>query len=1301
MKKLNFKKIFSATVVSTVAFAMITTNVGAATMAEIQDALANQDFELADSLIFEEATVDESLNFDTNLVVDEDDALWDFNRNILGVQCEISTHGFDFFERYTNQLSDGYLAIADELADFPVARWGGTSTNSVSLIGNIGPLEERKQSIRWTDDVLVNEAFDMGPVEFIKAVQAINPNASFLFCLPIYVDTPEETTNFTSFLLDDKDKSKWGALRAACGIEKPVNLLGYELGNENYFSAQPQVSEDDENYQTYINSKEYATFKANAVKTYTDTCKLHINAIKAKYPNVKFYPNVNGKSERVYWRDWNGGVAENLNGYIDGVAFHNYYSTPASVENVCDKEINKIQDLFVEKTGKKTTIAHTEHAIWSSNEQVKRQSHQAALAESNFINHMGNRNDIVCANYHNIISGSSYTSPGHWAMFTRKGNKFYDTGVNRVYKLYQNNIGKTVVKSTLSNNGNGYVSALATKNDDGSLVVALVNGYNDRRVNIKLNFNDSYELVKETTFTAPSIASVAYGDSTVDLFTTKSKYLNIPNCTSYTLNNKCVVMLTFKKTQGEYEYKYTKVYRDDFDKYGNSEAEYTIAKGQNADVKIAGDWYVTTFGKAEKYNTPSKFSIKDGTGIKMTATAVTYTDSYLPMLVYKGNYSKLTNHYRISANLLKNSVTSGCGIRFMVHNNGANYYSLWLGGTKEDKTRWLFSKVKDNAVVDSIEGEQYTTYNTNGNGALHENNRITIEYDNGLINCTINGKEYNLIDYNKKITYNDKSPFGVDAKKTQIAFGDNSSAVRDNNYSVVDQFEIGNLEFVKSDQPETNDDVREYPKLQKDENSTDEFVANGEPDNVIYIQKVRKQDGNLYYLENNTRVRKVVNNGNTTVKVYVSTDDFSYKQLAEIPAKDTFINTLTAKGYNYVKVEGGKDISIYSDLCDNDVLTGLEYVCDIDGKVNGSSENISFTSSNRNVAYIEDNKLAPLRNGTTVITVTNGTNSVSRTIKVNVLDTIYEDFGNYEKSDLFYAPEGCAVRRINIAGDWWLYQGSSGVLKNKPKIEFDGKKMVYWCSAGDVNVFYSYIPFLMYEGDYSGINQKYTIETNYSLSSVMAGFAIKFHIHNNMSSYYMLYIVESTRTGKTWHFYKVTNGITEEIYSGDDVTANNADKSGPIQGNGKVAITYDNGTVSFTIDGKIYNNRAYKVSKTFVDSKPFDVAPKDTKVAILSRGTKTTYSVGFTDFTIKGEGNKDIITSPINSDDTLIDLSNKKSENPVVIMKSDDGKYKMLSDKTGDGFFKITKDNKNDFGKMYLWDFDDLRPLGAIIENNN
>ena len=1272
----------------------------------INTAINSGDYETAERLARTEEAVNDALSPSIGVYVNENNEIKDFNKDIMGMQCEIMNYGYSFFDRYTNELSDGYLAMAEEIYEIPTARWGGGTANIVGLFNNMGSLDQRTPSylidpnLRCYDGTskvgaLVYQPTDMGPVEFIKAIYAVNPDASFMFVLPMDVQTPEESLNFTSFLLDDKDESEWGALRASYGIENPVKLLGYELGNEYYFNAEPPDDKvsglSDEAYNAYVASEEYAKYRQGAVDAYVESCLNHYNAVHAKYPEVKFYPCVNGRSERVSTYVWNSTVAEKLAHLegIDGVAYHAYYAAAWYYE---DWQIEQLQKIFVEKTGKRTKIVHTEHAFWSSNEGVKRLSLEAALAEAMFITKMQKRDDIISANYH------SFTTSGTWGFFVRNGNKYYEMGVNKVYKLFSENYGNKIVESTTDERGTGVGTMfhqLVTKAPDGKLKVTLTNIYYDRNINVDLSFADDYTLIQESVFTAPNQFSLVFNDNTKDIFTVKNTYEEQEHFNHITVPNKSVVVLTLAKP-GTFEShaseeQYVDLVKENFDNYETSQSPIALQKdtGINS-INTFGDWYTKTYSNVT-YNANSSVSIVEnedgGKRVLITPTAVDCNLTNFPMFEYGGSYSNLGNKFSIDYDVEKTSVQTGCGIKFMIHNDGKNYYVLWLNGSKDPQYKWTFSKVENGEIVYSEYGEEYTSSTQDKDGALHSNNNIKVEYDNGKVSWIIDGYEYNMNEYYSSSSYDDPSPFSVSPKETTFAFGCN--ATRSDNSSIVsyiDNVNVATYSKLIDEYPAE----KKYPNLTLDVNSSDEFITSGEPDSVIYVErKVPYSEEGIYHTPEASTVRKIVNNGDTAVKVYVSTDDYSYRLVGEVQPGETKINNLSAKKFSYIKIEGGTDVDVYADLNSCGTFTAIEDIGKISAKVNGSAEN-------------EDGKLIPLRTGTAMITASNGTDSVSVPVTVKSFEIYSDDFKSYPQKVVVDTPLGNAVKKARVCGDWWLSQEGSTVSSNPTAyVNNNGLEI----TAAHIDVFYGAVSYVRYEGDLSGLTNNYDINYDYIKGSVMSGIIFKFHMHNDDKNYYMLLLSGKNGSGHVWTFYKIEDGVVKETIHGEEIAGYTSNPNGPLHDTGSVNISVKGNEISWTINGYRYNKKKYSGGGSFIDSKPFKVDARNTTFAFAVNGEYDTRTGTIKKFSITGdESDKTILQSPTGDESLYVDLSSKGAARPAALFTDGNGtekEYSMIEDKVGDGFIKIPKSlYENKYSKIYLWDMTTLKPLHSIYYFN-
>ncbi len=1296
MKLKGLNKALSSLMLATVMATSVSLVAYAVSSSDINTAISNRDYETAHNLIFTESGSGSSTNT-VNISVNENNELKDFNANVMGMQCEIMNYGLNFFDRYTNNLSEGYYAIADKMYDIPTARWGGGTANLVHWLNNIGPKEDRKASYyinnlsRQKIGKLAFNPTDMGPVEFIKAIYASNPDASFMFVIPMDVQTPEETLNFTRFLLDDKNESEWGALRASYGIENPVKLLGYELGNEYYFLAEPEDGMDK-------NSQAYADYKAEAINNYISISKDHYKAVHDVYPDVKFYPCVNGRSERAGTHDWNSTVASELCTLpgVDGVAYHAYYGgIPWGVVGD-ENEIEKLQQLCVETIGRRVNIVHTEHALWSSNQGVRRLSLEAALAEASFISRMARRDDIVSADYH------SYTTWGTWGFYTKSGNKFYEMGVNKVYKMFQENYGNKLVETNVTSDGHGIAcwgEYLVTKAPNGNLVLSFLNNSESADMSVNLSFAKDYTLIKKSVFTAPNMASLVIDEATKDVFSLKTTYEEEEHFNNIVVPVKSVVVITLAKP-GTFESHLSEekditMVDDDFEDYPLSQSPIYLDKTDGAtSKKLCGDWK-TMLHRSVVYNANSQVSVVNASGNKMvhmTPTAVSYTVSGFPLLEYDGDYSSLSNKFAIEFDVDKSSVQTGCGVKFMMHNNGNNYYVLWLNGAKDEQYLWTFAKVENGTVSYSENGEAYTDRAADPNGALHGFNHIKVEYDNGEITWTIDGKRYCQRDYDVTKTYDDPTPFTVNPKDTRIGFGCNAS-ISNNAYIVAYYDNIKITTFGK--EMEQYPVEPEYPDLQKDENSTDEFVVNGEPDDVIYVErKIKYNDDGVYQTPVPSTVRKLINKGDENATVYVSTDEYSYKKLVDLAPGEEFVNTLTAKEYSYIKIDGCQDVEVYTDLNSSEVFTAEKDYGKISARIGGSEENITYSSSNRNIALIEDGYFIPLRNGVATITATNGAESVSKEVNVKKFGEYYDDFKTYEKDVDYVTPVGNAVRKISAFGDWAISQ-ESGTVSSVPKVYVSNDGMVI--TANHIDPFYGSVCYTRYEGDLSGLTDKHTYEIKIDKNSVMSGLMIKFYMHNEDKSFYLLDIEGKNSTMNVWAFYKIESGRVVYSTFGEKFADYTTDRNGPLHGIATITISVDGNKIDWSIVGRRYNNRKYTGGGTYEDPEPFTIDPRNTTFGLATYAEYDVRTVTVKSIKLTGDtSDKTILQSPIN-ESMYVDTSGMLGS-PVLLFKGD-GKFYVLKDNVGDGFINVPKSTYDGkYTSMYLWDLETLKPKTSPVD---
>lgn len=214
----------------------------------------------------------------------------------------------------------------------PLLRAGGGSSNSFYWKTKLGPLEERSG---------VGFAKNEGYVEWIRAGQAISPDVQFLIVLNLN-DTTENNQDLVRFLTLEPDNpnavgadgTNWAQLRVDLGVEEPVQVFAFELGNELYPTG------------TYTNE----SLQADADE-YTARCTALIPALRAVNPEIRiaplmfsmamisYYDNNGSETYETASRIWNETVISATKDDIDYVVHHDYFNLVTSAERLGKRDI--------------------------------------------------------------------------------------------------------------------------------------------------------------------------------------------------------------------------------------------------------------------------------------------------------------------------------------------------------------------------------------------------------------------------------------------------------------------------------------------------------------------------------------------------------------------------------------------------------------------------------------------------------------------------------------------------------------------------------------------------------------------------------------------------------------------------------------------------------------------------------------------------------------------------------------------------------------------------------------------------
>lgn len=366
-------------------------------------------------------------------------------------------------------------------------RFGGSSANLFKWKYTLGSIDKRKP---FTVNASKNPTVQrLGIVEGLKTALAINPDMKFSYVIN-FNDSLEDIEDLAEFLMGGAD-TVWGAKRIEYGIEKPVNIVLWEMGNELDKSGW-------------------------TVERYVEKCKQIIPILRKYTPNVKIgaiaatdlanYDNTAAGPD-----DWNIPVARELEGMVDCYVGHEYY-------HMNESDMLKKTDIFIDKLRKcdesLSFAAITEHASAAcyntetgkieEDLYYKNYSMGAVLQEAEFYNRnlvRSDGTDLAC--YHSVKAGP-------WNMVYEENNTLYGNAMLDIMELYSNNAVGEALKTDLegfSSYNSSKVTGSAVKDKCGNVNIFLSNWDSvEKKVNISID-NNNYSPINKTVICADSLDS--------------------------------------------------------------------------------------------------------------------------------------------------------------------------------------------------------------------------------------------------------------------------------------------------------------------------------------------------------------------------------------------------------------------------------------------------------------------------------------------------------------------------------------------------------------------------------------------------------------------------------------------------------------------------------------------------------------------------------------------------------------------------------------------------------------------------
>ncbi|MDD6484538.1 MAG: hypothetical protein PUF72_08195, partial [Clostridiales bacterium] len=454
----------------------------------------------------------------------------------------------DFVVDANNYDFSPNIELKSTFADtkLPVVRLGEGASQQVFWKDTIGDYASRPAYTLWD----VTGSIDFGLVESIKFYQEIDPDVEFIITINMN-DTSANAADLAEFLTGDKTTT-WGSKRAECGLENPVRVKMYQLGNENDY-IEPVMSKDE-----YVNkSKEI------------------IDAVKAKDTDAVFGAVGGTALYTAYIRgegyndSWIKGVASALKDDLSYLTFNWYFKAGSA------HQVNQLLDLvsasIKEATGSNRIKPCLTEFAESSYDQTVPYNLEGVLTTADFYIRSYNNTNIDTAVYHALNSSC-------WQTAWRRNGEWGLTGIGMLQNMLKKYAEGDVVESSLtgySANESSDISAVALKPDADTLNLVFVNFSNAEKT-INLELGEGYKLVAEDVLkserSTPALTDVTDGGAQT-IVSYSYLYADGKEINSYSLPAYSVCAMSFDKESNNSEI----VFLEDFN---DASLNYTLI--QNA-----------------------------------------------------------------------------------------------------------------------------------------------------------------------------------------------------------------------------------------------------------------------------------------------------------------------------------------------------------------------------------------------------------------------------------------------------------------------------------------------------------------------------------------------------------------------------------------------------------------------------------------------------------------------------------------------------------------------------------------------
>lgn len=427
-------------------------------------------------------------DYSYDMVINEDKVVRTIPREMYGINCEWSVGiNKDYFDVVNGDIIQAPTFKEAWQDTMVFARMAGGSSQAFKWKDALGDFKSRSTQKIWS----MSDKVYLGIIEWLKAIQSVTPDIKIAYVVNFNTDTLENLADVVEFLIGDgtvnyNGGENWAEVRKKLGIEKPVNIFTWELGNEMDLE--------------YWNADQYVEY-----------CKKVIPIIRSIDPNANITAHVStaawsgGQSTKgaagTPWEDWHRKVLKECGDLIDNVSFHYYY--PAGYVPRADGPLDRLEKDIVEMTGSdRIKIYMSEQAPAPNTQTYKTENAYdyclphtiwGATSLAEFYCRAMLRNSLIATTCHSIDSAT-------WTLCYRNetgGHSLSATG-ETVKSFAKYGVGD-MLESNLDTFGKeqmGSVAGAAIRDQNGNINILFTNRSETEAANVNFKFQEGSYKVK-------------------------------------------------------------------------------------------------------------------------------------------------------------------------------------------------------------------------------------------------------------------------------------------------------------------------------------------------------------------------------------------------------------------------------------------------------------------------------------------------------------------------------------------------------------------------------------------------------------------------------------------------------------------------------------------------------------------------------------------------------------------------------------------------------------------------------------